>query len=155
MKKTLSMLAATVALTLPSLALADALPPDACTSIDEAGEPCSNAGPGSDQAGVCVAKKCSSARPDGGSEEYDCAICEVASNTSSSGGSTNTSSSGGTNSSGGNSSGGNSSGGSSGTTETEDEGGCSTSGTTRDGLASAGMIGLGLVAWAWSRRRRS
>lgn len=119
---------------LPASAHADALPPDACLAGD-VGKACSNAGRDNDQSGVCVAAKCTSPRPDGGSVESDCGTC-VASD----GGTT--SSSGATSSSSGS------------TTDDADGGGCSTS-QKRDGLTGGGMLALGLLAFAWSRRNRS
>ena len=102
----------------PAMAHADALPPDACLSTD-VGKACSNAGAGADadESGTCVAAKCSSPRPDGGSVESDCGRCEAKA------------------------------------TEDAEGGGCSTS-QKRDSLAGGGMLALGLLALAWSRRTR-
>lgn len=60
-------------------ARADVPPPDACTAP---GQPCTNAGPGHDQAGVCTESTCTRTvpAPDGGtmSMSYACNLCKVA-----------------------------------------------------------------------------
>ncbi len=123
----------------PAMAHADALPPDACLSTD-VGKACSNAGADADESGTCITAKCSSPRPDGASVESDCGRCEgKATGSSSSGGSSGASSSGATIKPGG--------------TEDAEGGGCSTS-QKRDSLAGGGMLALGLLALAWSRRTR-
>jgi MYXO-CTERM domain-containing protein len=59
-------------------ARADIAPPDACTSP---GQPCQTAGPGYDQAGVCVTALCTKYIPaaDGGGTtmRYNCNLCQV------------------------------------------------------------------------------
>ena len=55
-------------------AYADIPPPDTC---DEAGEACTNAGPGFDQSGTCFQRTCSKGPP-GQTVSYDCLRCEVA-----------------------------------------------------------------------------
>jgi MYXO-CTERM domain-containing protein len=133
-----SLLAAAVALVTAwsGAAFADIPPPDECSG--GAGTPCNNAGPASDQPGICVTTTCAHTGPgpDGGivTTQNPCVLCEVTdggSSTSSSSSSSGTS----TTSSGGSS------------------GGCAV-GSSAGGRTAAGamlLVGLGLLA---SRRRR-
>lgn len=131
MKTTLArLIAPTAFLLLPALALADVLPPDQCDSSKKSGDSCENAGPGGDQSGACVDKKCGRIAyyPDGGrgSAEYACLTCDAdAARTSESDSSTSSG------------------------------GGCSITPWTRDRLTAGGMLALGLVAFGFSRRRRA
>lgn len=134
---------ATLALSLlPRLVLADALPPDSCRPGD-VGKACSNAGPNADRTGVCVEHTCTRPLADGGVDTYPCGLCRAG---TSSGGATGSSSGAASSSGGAGSSG-------SGSSQDADGGGCSMSAGTRDGLTGAGMLGLGALAFAWSRRR--
>jgi len=140
------------------VASADVPPPEACADISSVGQPCSNADPGADQPGVCVASTCGHPLPDGGSSSYPCALCEAsdAGSAKDGGGSSSSGSSSGASSGSGSSSGESSSGGSSGSSSSSDssKSGCTLSPLARDGATGFGMLALGIGALAWSRRRR-
>lgn len=154
-------------------ARADLLPPQACQP-PSAGSPCSNAGPQADQAGVCTTSSCARAIPDGGHESYSCVLCEATGDggTGDGGGSATDGASpddggsheagwpwmdgggdgGGTTSDGGVTP---SDGGSGGAGASGGSSSCAASPLARDGATGFGMLGLGLGALAWARRRRA
>lgn len=146
---------AAVAVTLVSLsgsARADALPLDACNSVSDVGQTCSNAGTNNDEPGVCVAETCHSASPPDGGTDYACALCEVPD-----GGDVIVDS--GTTDSG---SGGGDGGGA--TTVRDDAGttstpasssGCSATPDTRDGATGFAMLVVGMIGLVLSRRKKS
>jgi hypothetical protein len=146
---------AAVAVTLVSLsgnARADALPPDACNSVSDVGQTCSNAGTNADEPGVCVAQTCHSASPPDGGSDYACALCEVpdggfpdAGPTASDAGSTTTDGGGATTV--------RVDGGTTSSTDSS-SGGCSATPDTRDGATGFAMLVVGMISLGLSRRKK-
>ena len=134
-------------------AFADALPEDACETNAAVGSACNNAGDHFDEPGVCANETCESSHPDpdGGTDSgfvtttYPCVLCEV---------------DGGSPSNDGGSSGDGGAittrpdGGSDGSSSSSSSSSCSFSPGDRDGAAGFGMLALGMIGLALSRKKR-
>jgi len=135
-------------LSLSGSAFADALPEDACETTAAVGTACNNAGDHFDEPGVCTNETCQSSHPDpdGGTDSgfvttnYACVLCEVGDGGSSTsdGGAITT----------------RPDGGSEGSSSSSSSSSCSFSPGDRDGAAGFGMLALGLVGLALSRKKR-
>src|SRR5260370_18921549 len=148
-------------------ARADALPPDYCSSAAQVGSMCGNAGPMSNEPGVCVMEMCAHPLPDGGSAPYACAKCvpvdggspsdaggqdgtipladaEAPLDAANPGDATHTEAGPGVDAS------------SSHPTDSSgsSSGGCAMTPFARDGATGFAMLGLGIAALVWGRRRR-
>ena len=130
-------------------AFADALPEDACQTNAAVGSACNNAGDHFDEPGVCANETCQSSHPDpdGGTDSgfvttnYPCVLCELSDGGSSSGGDGGAITT-------------RPDGGSDGSPSSSSSSGCSFSPGDRDGAAGFGMLALGLMGLALSRKKR-
>lgn len=146
----LAPLAAVCALvSLSGSAFADALPEDACQTNAAVGSACNNAGAHFDEPGVCTNETCQSSHPDpdGGTDSgfvttnYACVLCELGDGGSSSGGDGGAITT-------------RPDGGSDGSSTSSSSSSCSFSPGDRDGAAGFGMLALGLIGLALSRKKR-
>ena len=118
---------------------ADVPPPQTCDPDGPYDDPsivgtaCEVAGPNADEPGICVSSTCGTEKKDGGPADagqpvgYTCYLCQVVDDA-------------GPTSSGNGSSG-------------KGSGGCSMSPFQREGTVGTAMLGLGLFAFAWGRRK--